>query len=155
MFHFFNSILMELFDLLSVALACLGLLPFVLFGAVSSTPEHDSEASNARIAALEHPGFIHTVFFWFKEGISEAEKARFVSELRKLRQIEDMYIAFDGEAAGTPREVVDNSYDYALVVHFKDKAAHDAYQVHPVHDQFVAAAKDLWTRVQVYDILPR
>ncbi|MDB5240049.1 MAG: stress responsive alpha-beta barrel protein, partial [Spirosoma sp.] len=31
------------------------------------------------------------------------------------------------------------------------RAAHDAYQVHPVHLEFVAECAHLWNRVQIYD----
>jgi hypothetical protein len=34
---------------------------------------------------------------------------------------------------------------------FDDVAAHNRYQVHPVHVQFGAAHKDCWTRVAVID----
>ncbi|MCC6414331.1 MAG: Dabb family protein, partial [Opitutaceae bacterium] len=43
------------------------------------------------------------------------------------------------------------SYDYALTCMFADLAAHNAYQVHPLHTAFVAVGKPLWSRVQIYD----
>lgn len=56
-----------------------------------------------------------------------------------------------GEAAMTPREVVDNSYDVGLCVIFDDAKAHDIYQKHELHQQFIARNKEHWQRVQVYD----
>jgi hypothetical protein len=50
-----------------------------------------------------------------------------------------------------PRPVVDASYDFAITAVFADMAAHDAYQVDPVHKAFVAAFKASWERVQIYD----
>ena len=51
----------------------------------------------------------------------------------------------------TPREVVDNSYDVGLCVVLDDSAGHDVYQVHPLHNEFIARNKENWARVQVYD----
>jgi hypothetical protein len=42
-----------------------------------------------------------------------------------------------GQPANTPRSVVDNSYDVGLCVIFDDVAAHDVYQSHPLHQQFI------------------
>ena len=59
-----------------------------------------------------------------------------------------------GTAAGSEnRDVVDHSYDHALIVHFKDQAAHDAYQIDSIHTAFVEAHKDKWSKVVVYDSL--
>ena len=99
------------------------------------------------------PGFIHNVFFWLKEGISEEEKASFLIALKKLGEIKTVRTLFAGKPAGTPRNVVDNSYDFALIVHLDDVEGHDAYQVDPIHDEFAATKNHLWTKVQVYDIL--
>ena len=44
-----------------------------------------------------------------------------------------------------------NAIPLALTVLLKDVAAHDAYQVDPIHLAFVASCKALWTRVQIYD----
>jgi hypothetical protein len=98
--------------------------------------------------------FIHTVFFWLKEEVTEAQKEDFVKNgFGKLKATPTIHQVYYGPAAGTPREVVDNSYAYAWVCHFKSKEDHDAYQVHPIHDKFIADFNHLWARVQVYDNL--
>ena len=51
----------------------------------------------------------------------------------------------------TPREVVDNSYDVGLCCLFDDTAGHDAYQTHPLHDQFIERNKAHWAKVIVRD----
>jgi hypothetical protein len=53
--------------------------------------------------------------------------------------------------ADTDRPIIDRSYSYALILTFADKAAHDAYQVHPTHDKFRTECGHLWSRVQIYD----
>ena len=97
-------------------------------------------------------GMIHTVFFWLKEGMSDAQRADFRRGVQSLFQIEMAERFYVGEASTTDaRDVVDHSYDYALIVHFKDIAAHDAYQDHPIHHKFVADCAKYFAKVQVYD----
>ena len=56
-----------------------------------------------------------------------------------------------GKIADTDREVVDKDYHVALQLIFKDRASHDAYQVAPRHDKFIAEQKDNWAKVRVFD----
>ena len=49
------------------------------------------------------------------------------------------------------RDVVDNSFDYALILHFDDLAGHDAYQSHPRHVQMLEEHRDKFTKVVVHD----
>jgi hypothetical protein len=104
---------------------------------------------------LKVPGrFIHTVFFWLKEGTSEAETQQLVEDCRTLLgSIETVRFLETGFPAGTPRDVVDNSYGVGLVVHFDNKEGHDVYQDAPAHKDFIARNEAIWERVQVYDLL--
>ena len=101
------------------------------------------------------PGFIHNVFFWLKEEVTEAEKASFLTALKALGKINTVRALYTGTPAGTPRTVVDNSYDFSLIVHLDDTEGHDAYQIDPIHDVFVEGQSHLWTKVQVYDVLTK
>jgi hypothetical protein len=49
------------------------------------------------------------------------------------------------------REVNDRDFDVALHLVFKNQAAHDRYQEHPRHLAFINEAKDLWSKVRVFD----
>ncbi len=95
---------------------------------------------------------IHTVYFWLKPGLTEAQRAEFrrgVESLAAIGHVERVYL---GPPARTPpRPVVDQSFSVGLTVICRDTAAHDAYQSDPVHLAFVAKCQHLWTRVQVYD----
>jgi len=53
------------------------------------------------------------------------------------------------------REVNDRGFDVALHVLFENKEAHDAYQVSPSHDEFVARNKDNWAAIRVFDTRTR
>ncbi|MEM6765605.1 MAG: Dabb family protein [Bacteroidota bacterium] len=113
------------------------------------------EETQAKLAEAENrqAEFIHTVFFWLKEGVTEEDKTTFMEGLESLRNIDGVKRSWVGPAAQTPREVVDNSYDMALVLHFANAEDQDAYQVAPVHLAFIDKSAHVWTRVQVYDTL--
>ena len=105
-------------------------------------------------AKTDQTAFIHTVFFWMKKGVTEEEKTNFMKKgMTDLSKVPSIYKVYYGPAADTPREVVDNSYDAALVVHFKNSADHDKYQDDPIHLKFIEDYKHLWDKVQVYDNL--
>lgn len=95
---------------------------------------------------------IHTVFFWLKDGLSDAQVSFFEAELAKLPAIETVASGATGKPAPTEeRPVTDHSFSYHLSLTFDSIADHDAYQGHPEHDAFVENCKDLWERVVVYD----
>lgn len=96
--------------------------------------------------------FVHIVLFWMKDGAppQHAEDLQrdcdeLLSNIPSLRHI------WYGKAAGTDRPVVDNSYDTALCTVFDSSEDHDAYQVHELHQEFLARHRDNWERIQVYD----
>lgn len=142
------------------------LLPLVLLlltacNQVDTTMQNELNTLKEKLAATEkaleasakdETAFIHTVFFWMKEEVTAEQKAEFVKNgMGKLKTCPQIYKVFYGPPAGTPREVVDNSYDYAWICHFKNKADQDAYQTEPIHLKFVEDFNHLWERVQVYD----
>ncbi len=95
--------------------------------------------------------FIHAVYFWLKQDLTLEQQADFLRGLRTLPAVETIYRGHIGIPAKTERDVIDSSYDYALVCEFADQTAQDAYQVHPIHLQFVQDCAQYWTRVQVFD----
>ena len=58
-----------------------------------------------------------------------------------------------GEPVSTDRPLVDRSYGFALMLQFKDLAAHDAYQADPIHEAFHSRCQNYWERVLVYDFV--
>ena len=94
---------------------------------------------------------IHTVYFWLKDDLTDAQVAAFVEGLESLLTIKPMIAAEIGVPIPSHREVVDSSYDYSLHMQFETTADQDAYQEHPVHAAFVEQHKDKWIRVTVYD----
>ncbi|MEM1216752.1 MAG: Dabb family protein, partial [Bacteroidota bacterium] len=108
-----------------------------------------AKATNAKQA-----GMIHSVFFWLREDLTEAESVEVIAAVNGLREITHIKDAYLGPPAPTEeRGVVDNSYNYALILHFDDVEAQNAYQIDPIHVKFVEENKDKWTKVVVYDHL--
>lgn len=104
------------------------------------------------LGAYARTVLIHSVYFWFKADAEPARMAAFEAGLRRLADIAQVQQAYVGKPEQTPaRPVIDQSYDWALVVHFASLADHDAYQDHPVHLEFLDRFAATWQRVQVYD----
>lgn len=96
---------------------------------------------------------IHSVYFWFKADADPGIVADFEAGLRRLLSIPQIKQGFIGKPEQTPpRPVIDQSYAWGLVEHFEDLEAHDAYQVHPLHLEFLERFRASWERVQVYDV---
>lgn len=95
--------------------------------------------------------FRHVVFFWLNHPEDQEERKLFLKNLREFISLMDIPDAHIGVPAETYREVVENSYQYALNLGFENKAAHDAYQEHDLHKQFIGKSAHLWNRVLVYD----
>src|SRR3954465_543562 len=95
---------------------------------------------------------IHTVFFYSKPGLTGAQLADFrrgVDSLATIKSVEKVYV---GSPARVPdRPVVDKSFAIGLTVICGSIAAHDAYQIDPIHLAFIERCKQYWDRVQVYD----
>jgi hypothetical protein len=95
---------------------------------------------------------IHTVYFWVDATASAADREQLARDCRELLgKIPVVRQLWAGPPALTPRAVVDNSYAVGLTVVLDDVAAHDVYQEHPWHKEFIARHQPHWARVQVYD----
>ena len=97
--------------------------------------------------------FVHSVYFWLKVGLSEADRAAFERGLDLLLSIDSIQQSYRGTPASTDRPVIDSSYSFGIVTAFEDEAAHDAYQVDPKHDRFREECAKYWTKVQIYDFV--
>lgn len=95
---------------------------------------------------------VHTVYFWLKPGLGPDAIRKFEKDANAMGTIPGVEHLWVGKPAPTARPVIDSSYSYGLVVVFKDMAAHDVYQDHPLHDDF-RKNSDMWTQVKIYDSL--
>lgn len=97
--------------------------------------------------------FIHSVYFWLKDSTSETDKQVFYDTLESLKKIKGIRKLYIMTPANTPRDVVDNSYDFALIIHFKNLSAQDAYQVDRIHTEAVKMMGPMIDRFIVYDAI--
>ena len=96
---------------------------------------------------------IHSVYFWFQPDADPAVVARFEDGLKRLATIPDIQTVYFGKPEATPkRPVIDDTYAWGLVETFEDLAAHDRYQAHAIHQEFLKEFASSWQKVQVYDV---
>jgi len=96
----------------------------------------------------------HHVYFWLKDEYqNEVDRAIFEQGLSALFEID---LVANGRwavpAKVALRPVIDQSWDYALTMQFKDIGDHDTYQDHPNHHAFLNTFKEWWAQVQVKDL---
>lgn len=95
---------------------------------------------------------VHTVYFWLVPTLTPAQRAEFrrgVESLGTINAVDKIYVGTPAKTQKRP--IIDDSYSVALTVLCKDLAAHDAYQVDPIHLKFIETCKGYWNRVQIYD----
>ncbi len=96
--------------------------------------------------------FSHIVIFWTDPAQPNATDELITGINQYLKDIPGVLHFHVGKMVGSPRPVVDQSYQVALNLVFPSKQAQDDYQVHPQHVEFVEKVfKRLCQRVLVYD----
>ena len=96
--------------------------------------------------------FSHIVIFWTDPANAEAVDIILAGVEKYIRPIPLVKMLHCGRMATSERkDVVDQSYSVGVNLVFESKADQDAYQVHPLHLDFVANCSASWTRVVVYD----
>jgi len=96
--------------------------------------------------------FSHIVIFWTKPSMEEAGQQLIDGLNHYLPDIPGVISMHVGRCAPSNRPVVDQSYQVALNITFKNKIVQDAYQDHPQHVEFVEKVfKETCDRVVVYD----
>ena len=108
--------------------------------------------SPAAPAAETGRSLAHDVYFTLRDASPEA-KQKLVDACRKHLTGHEgtLFFAAGVRAEEMAREVNDRGFDVGLHVYFRDKAAHDAYQDHPRHQQFIAEMSANWKTVRVFD----
>ncbi|MDR2281760.1 MAG: Dabb family protein [Sphingobacterium sp.] len=116
---------------------------------LSSCNRSEQEATTIKNGLI-----IHSVYFWLKADLSEVEERDFLKYFDILRKIPGVQsLNYGKPAATTPRDVVDHSYSYNLILTFSDLSAITAYETHPTHVQGASEFSKYWLRVEVKDTL--
>lgn len=118
----------------------------------SCTPVENKET--AKSGAFATGTILHSVHFWLKEDISEEEEQDFLNFFDELRKVPGVQTLQYGKPAPTnPRPVVDNSFQYNLLVTFQNMDDINTYETHPTHIAAAEQYSKYWTKVQVRDTL--
>lgn len=111
-----------------------------------------SASTDGQTSTLETGAIVHTVYFWLKEGITEAEEKDFLQFFEALKKVPGINSFHVGKpAATTQRDVVDNSFQYSLIVTFKSLEDINTYEKHPDHLAAAGEYSKYWTKVAVRD----
>ena len=96
--------------------------------------------------------FSHVVIFWTKPELPNAADELVAGMEKYLRPIPGVLSFHVGRMVKSHRDVVDQSYQVALNLVFSNKASQDAYQVDPLHIEFVEKCfKPNCARAVIYD----
>lgn len=95
---------------------------------------------------------VHNVYFSLQDNTPEA-RAKLLAACRHhlTGHPGTVFFAVGTLEEGLRRPVNDREFDVGLHIIFEDRAAHDAYQEHPRHLQFIAENKANWRQVRVFD----
>lgn len=123
-------------------LPCLVVLPLLACRSLSTEEAHRG------------PLLVHSVYVELKNDTPEARQA-LIDDCRTYLAPIPGIVAFavGPRDAGLDREVNDLDFDVALTIVFRDRAAHDLYQPHARHQEFITRNKDNFARVRVFDSL--
>ncbi len=88
--------------------------------------------------------YSHVVIFWTDPNNPNAADEMMAGAEKYLRPIPGILHFHVGKMARSERPVVDQSYQVALVITFKDRQAEADYQKHPSHLEFTD--KIFWPR---------
>ncbi len=104
-------------------------------------------------AAAANQTIEHIIIIWLKEPGNTQAQDKIIKASEKLKTIPGVITLRSGKAVPSQRKIVDSSYDVALIISFINKAALDAYLVHPVHLNLLEKTmKPLIERIRVYDL---
>jgi hypothetical protein len=94
----------------------------------------------------------HMVYFTLKDG-SPAAVEKQLAECRKYltNHPGTVYCGIGTRTPDLTRDVNVTDFHVGLHLVFRNRAAHDAYQVHPRHLQFIEQNKPHWASVRVFD----
>ena len=93
----------------------------------------------------------HHVLFWLKADTTNEQKIVFQKGLITLEKIEVVKFFHAGIPAPIERAVIDTTYTFSLFLAFEDMAAHDVYQIHPLHQAFLEEFRVFFDKVIIYD----
>jgi hypothetical protein len=106
----------------------------------------------AKTSAGKGPLLVHNVFFALHDNSGPARE-RLVAACKKYLSSHPgtVFFAVGTLAEELKRPVNDRDFDVGLHVIFENQTAHDHYQIHALHHQFIEENKGNWKKVRVFD----
>lgn len=110
-------------------------------------------AGCASIQQTRQPRVHHVVICWLKEAGNVSQRQQIVKAARSFRSIPGVLEVYSGRVLPSDRQIVDDSFDVAIIVSLADQKSLAAYLAHPRHQK----AKDeillpLVRKIVVYDV---
>ena len=94
----------------------------------------------------------HIVYFKLKDNAPAGVEKQLAACRKYLTDHPgQVYFGIGTRTPDLTREVNDRQFDVGLHIVFESRAAHDTYQAHPRHLQFIAENKEHWSGVRVFD----
>ena len=95
----------------------------------------------------------HTVYFWLKPELPDADRQAFLEALRMLVLSPNVYSCRVGTPLVPARPDADATFDYQLVIEFPGIEEYESYQSpeDQTHTLFVLENRDRWARIRVCD----
>ena len=125
----------------------------LLLGVTCSCSSMGSGSRSMGNGLPKRGGVTHVIVVWLKKpGDAEARK-RVIAESKKLAEIPGVVGVSAGEVIPSPRQVVDSSFDVAIVMTFGTREDLEKYTSHPKHQALVQnVIRPLVDHYRVYDI---
>ncbi|WP_232020555.1 Dabb family protein [Methylocaldum marinum] len=96
----------------------------------------------------------HVVIVWLKEHGNPEARRQYIEATQSLSKLPMLLSYQVGTVLPGKRDVVDSSYDVAIVATFENAQALDEYSRHPDHDKVIdEKLKQLVDKVLVYDFV--
>jgi hypothetical protein len=123
-------------------------LALLLIAAACSKPPAPPPSADKATPATVH----HVVVCWLKEPGNEIARAQLIGTSLGFKDLPGVVDVHAGTPLPSDRPVVDDSFDVAITMTFRDEAALRAYETHPAHKAAVEnILKPLVARFVIYD----
>jgi len=104
--------------------------------------------------AQETKKITHVVMVWLKQPGNESQRSAFIKASEELNNLPGIISRHVGVVQASDRAIVDDTFDVAVTVTMKNKAALDAYLNNPKHKKILKEKiKPLTNRVVAYDFV--
>lgn len=109
-----------------------------------ATPVHAKE---------EGKEITHVIMVWLNNTGDEKVREEFVKISETLNDLPGIVYRHVGIVSTSDRQIVDDTFDVAITVTLKDKAALKGYLEHPKHKEVLKKIKPMVNRVVAYDFV--